>query len=114
MAPNPALSLYGLPVSGDADHYQTGVGLAQVLVPEPPAFHGAGPEVLDQHVSSGDELAGEFLSFFLPQVQRDGLLVARDDRPPQGTALLAVPPPLAHGIALAGWLDFYDLGPEVS
>src|SRR5829696_377278 len=97
----------------DPNPDQTRVCLAEILVPQPPALQGAGPEVLDHDVGLGYEPPRQLLALGLAQVQRNGLLVTGDDRPPQRLALLAVPPPLAHRVALAGRLDLDDLGPKV-
>ena len=79
----------GLPVARDAHHDEPRVGGGELLVAEVPLLERAGPEILDQDVGLRDELEQESLPLGLAQVERDGLLVARDHRPPERRVALA-------------------------
>ena len=81
--------------------------------PQAPAFHGAGAEVLDQHVGVFHQRAQDVLTFSLCQVQRHGLFVARLDFPPDRVAVLQQPP-FAQRVALARRFDLDDFGAEVA
>ena len=104
----------GLPEAGDADHDQARIDRRQLGPAEAPLLHRAGPEVLEQEVGLLDQVLEQRLAVGLAQVERDRLLVARDDRPPQRLAVRLLAAPDAHRVALARRLDLDDLGAEVA
>jgi hypothetical protein len=101
----------GLAVAGDANDDQARVLGQQAGRIEVPALQRAWPEVLDQDVGAGDEIAGHRLPLRAPQVEAEGLLVARDHFPPdRGLS----PAPGAHGIAGAGLFELDHLRAHVA
>ncbi|CPP71609.1 Uncharacterised protein [Bordetella pertussis] len=102
----------GLAVARDAQHDQTRVEGVQRLPRQAPFLHGAGAEVLDQHVGLGGQLARQVLALGLAQVHAHGLLVARLRFPPDRSAFMQQAP-LAQRVALPGRLDLDDLRAEV-
>ena len=99
--------------AGDPHHDQPRVVGRQALVVQAPALHGAGAEVFDQHVGLGCQAPQQVLALGLAQIEGQRLLVAGDHVPPQRFAALVGLAPLAHGVALARWLDLDHLGAEV-
>ena len=89
----------GLAVAGHARVDQPRVALVQVLGAEAPLLHRAGAEVLEHDVGGGGQLGGDALPLGLAQVERDGALVAGQDRPPQGAVVVAQAAPVAHRVA---------------
>ena len=55
--------------SGDSRVNQSGIVSFDVFRPQPPFFHGAGFEVLDQYVSVIEQLAQDLAPFLGAQVQ---------------------------------------------
>ncbi len=102
-----------LTVSRDARHDETGVDLGQGIKAQAPPFHRAGAEILDQDVGFAHEILQDRLACLAAQIDGDGALPARDDRPPDRIAIVIKPPPLAHRVALAGRFDLDDLGAEI-
>ena len=104
-----------LAVAADPGDDEVGPFLLQLLGPQAPLLQGAGPEVLQQNVGClEDEPPGQQLAFPPAQVERDRLLVAGQDRPPEAEALGSDRPPVPHGVAGGGLLDLDDLGAEVA
>src|SRR6185503_19573035 len=60
------------------------------------------------------QLPENLLPILMPQIERDALLVASDDRPPERLPLRLFAAPLPHGIALARRLHLYDFCAEVA
>ncbi len=103
-----------LTVSRHANHDQPGVNFFQFFVRQIPPLHRSGSKILEQEIRLRDQLARDLLALPLAQVQRDGLLVARDHRPPQRHAVRLLLAPLPHRVASARWLDLDDFGAEVA
>ncbi len=104
----------GLAVAGHARVDAAGVPLVHVVGPQAPALHRARAEVLQHDVGGGGELGGDPLPRGLAQVERDGALVAGQDRPPQAVVVVAQAPPVAHRVAVARRLDLDHVGAEVA
>ncbi len=102
----------GLAIATHAQHDELGVGRQQVLGGQAPAFEGARPEVLDQHIGLGGELAHQGLGLGLLEVQRDGALVARLHLPPHRGAVLEQSP-FAQRVATARGFDLDHIGTKV-
>jgi hypothetical protein len=83
-----------------------------IVRPEPPALHGAGAEVLDQHVGVGRQSAHDVLRGRVFQVQRHRALVARLHLPPDRGAVFEQPP-FAQRVARAGGFDLDHIGAEI-
>src|SRR6185436_20246973 len=97
-----------LPIAGDADHDQPRIDLRELVVTAAPLLQRAGSEVLQQEVGFPDQLVQNLLALRLTQIERDRLLVARDDRPPQRFAISLLAAPHAQRIALLRRLHFDD------
>jgi hypothetical protein len=97
---------------GDPQHHQPRVDVEQRVGPETPLLHDARPEVLDDHVRVGDELAQQLLPLRAAEVQGDRALVAGDHLPPQAVAL-AVPAVRAGRVAVRV-LDLEHVGAHVA
>ena len=104
----------GLAVSRDARVDQPRIRRLDFLGSEAPFLHGAGAEILDQHVHAVRQLAGDAAPLVGLQVQRDALLVPPQAAPPERRAVVVEQPPAANRVALARRLDFDHLGAEVS
>ncbi len=104
----------GLAVARDPDHDQARVDRRERRVIQAPFLHRAGPEVLEQEIGLRDQFLQHVLAGALAQVERDRLLVAGDDRPPQRRIAVLLPSPNAHRIALIRRLDLDDLGAHVA
>ena len=104
-----------LPEDADA-HVDEVVG--QVVGPEAPAFHRAGPEVLAEHVRLGHQPLEELLALGLAQVAGDAAPTASLHRPRQRVARPVVDRDegahRAHEVALTRQLDLDDVGPELA
>ena len=89
------------------------VYLGQPIPAESPAFEGAGPEVLDDHVRGRHELLEDRRRLRIAEVEADAALVAADHLPPETLplALAAVPP---QAVAASRMLDLDDLGAVVA
>ena len=111
--PGPVRVAAGLAVAGDAGVDRARVARVDVLGPEAPLLHRAGAEVLEHDVGGRGELGGDPLALGLAQVERDGALVAGQDRPPQRAVVVAQAAPVAHRVAGAGRLDLDHVGAEV-
>ena len=103
-----------LAIAGYADHDQTRIDLAQLLVATVPFLHRAGSEVLKYEIRFLDQLLQNSLAFFLTHIERDRFLVARDHGPPQRRLASLLASPHAQWIALAGRLDLNDFGAEIA
>ena len=101
-----------LPEAADAQHDEVGVDLEQLVGSDVPAFHDAGPEVLDEHVGVFDEAAQDLLALGLGEVECDGPLVAGDHLRPQAVAVLVVA--VGAGRVAVGVLDLDDVGAVVA
>ena len=104
----------GLPVAGDARQHDARVDLGEPVVAEVPLLERARPEVLRHHVGVLDEAEQQLLAAGNAQVERDALLVAGLDGPPQRTALVARLAPVADRVGLSGRLDLDDLGAQIA
>ena len=102
-----------LAVAGDARVDQPRIDLAHGVGSEPPFLHGAGPEVLDDHVGLLDQATRDVATLFLAQIHTDTFLVARQRAPPQRGAV-AQGAPLAQRVASRGRFELDDLGTEVA
>ena len=102
-----------LAVARDARVDAARVASVHLLGADAPALHRARPEVLDDHVGARAQLGRDLLPARLPQVERDGALVAREHRPPERVVVVAQLSPLPHRIARGGSLDLHDVGAEV-
>jgi hypothetical protein len=103
-----------LSVARDAHQDEPGIHRRQLVPTATPFLERAGPEVLDYHISFTAQLLEKPLTFCLTKVQRDGLLVAADHRPPDRRRAALLRAPVAHGITLPGCLDLDDFGPHVA
>ena len=92
--------------------------VGQVGGTEAPAFHGAGPEVLAQHVGRRHQPLEEILPLRLPQVAGDAPPSPPFDRPRQRVPGPVVDgherPHAAHEVALAGQFDLDHVGSELA
>ena len=86
----------------------------QYVRAKPPAFQRAGAEVFDQHVCGFHQLFEDGLAFGCPQVQRQRLLVARDDGPEKALAILFGRAPATGRVWRVGGLDLDDFGAKVA
>ncbi|SKU66593.1 Uncharacterised protein [Mycobacteroides abscessus subsp. abscessus] len=83
----------GLPITGYPNQNDPLVSLRQDVVAQTPPLQGAGPEILDDHVRLVDEIEKQGPSRLGPQIQRDGLLIARVHRPKHVMSVdLGLPP----------------------
>ena len=107
-----------LPVSADAQHDQAGIAAAELVIAQAPFLHGAGLEVLDQHVGLVDQLAHRIAAFGRAQIEHHTLLVAALHLPPHAEAVVQHAP-LAQRVATAlprgirRRLDLDHLGAEI-
>ena len=106
-----------LAVAADAQHDEAGVARAELLVAHAPLLHGAGLEVLDQHIGFIDEAAHQLAPFGRAQVQHHALFVAALHLPPHAGAVVQHAPlaqRVSTGRSLGGrWLDLDDLGTKI-
>ena len=102
-----------LAVAGDANHDEARIDLAQLLPAAMPLFHGARAEVLQNKIRVDDHFLEQSLTFRLPHVQGDGLLVPADDRPPQGGFACSLTAPGAHRVTLARGFNFDHFGTHI-
>ena len=100
----------GLPEPRHPHHHQPLVDGGERAEVEAPLLQRPGPKVLYQHIGARDEVPEQLLAAGLTQVEGDGLLVARDDRPPHRQPAT----PGTHGVTGAGRLDLDDLGAHVA
>src|SRR5207302_672485 len=104
----------GLAEARNADVDEPRIVSGQPFVVEAPFGHLARAEILDQHVALHRQPAGERLAAGLFEIERQGLLVAALDIPPQRVVAAGrTQAPAAELIALAGRLDLDDLGAEL-
>ena len=103
-----------LAVARDAHQHQAGVHGLQLVRPQAPLLHGAGPEILAEDVGLGDEALEERSTLGLAEVEGDGLLVALLREPSIAVAALAGRPEFAQRIARPRLLDLDDLGAELA
>ncbi len=103
-----------LPVAGDARDHELGIRLPQPRRRKVPLLQRPRAKVLGQHVAALHELEQQLLSARLAQVQRDALLVAGLDGPPERPPLVARVAPVAKRVRLARRLDLDDLGAHVA
>ena len=101
-----------LSVAADAKHDEFRVQGQQSLRAQAPAFNGARPEVFNQHIGLGGQLADNSLSSRLFQIEDQRAFVSRLHLPPdRGTVLEQSP--LPQGIARARGLDFDDISTKI-
>ncbi len=91
-----------------------GLAATELIPAEIPFLERARPEVFDQEVRFRRELEQEPLPVRLAEIERDRLLVAGDDRPPQRRLARLLPAPAPHRVALPRRLDLDDLGAHVA
>src|SRR5262249_30832692 len=90
------------------------VDLLHPLEAEIPALERSGAEVLGDDVGVADELEQELLAALRAQVERDALLVAGLDGPPERAAFVAGLAPLADRVGAGRVLDLDDLRAQVA
>ena len=77
---------------------------------EPPCLEAAGPEILDQDVSSRGQSANDLLGFRIVEVERDGTLSATLDQRPEGPVAADRPSPVPEWIATLRMFDLDHVG----
>ena len=82
----------------------------QSSIVEPPLFHRARAEVLDQDVALRDQFLENVLTGIQTQIECHAALVASDDWPPHGQAS----PPGTQRITDIGWFDLDDVRAHVA
>ena len=85
----------------------------QLLPGQVPALQRPRPEVLQQEIGLGDQFLEDVLTLFLPQIQRDRLLVAGNYRPPKRHAVGFLLAPVAHRVGPVRRLHLDHLGAEI-
>ena len=101
-----------LPKPRHPQHDQARVDFLQLCRSEPPLFHHARTEVLDQYVGVRDQSAQNVLSGRFAEVERHRALVAGDDLVPQAMSLV-VPTMSPRRISLR-MLNLDHIGTEVA
>ena len=100
--------------AGDAAEHQARVTRRQcLLVAQTPALHGAGQEVLHQHVGVGQQAVQYLLRAGVGQVQADGFLAPVQRREIGGITRGIERGPEPAGFVAGRGLDLDDLGPVV-
>ncbi len=99
--------------AGKAQQHETRVDLLETLRSDAPPLEGAGPEVLDDHISPLSQTDEHFGAFRVAEVDCNGSLVARDLLPPKGDPV-KLNPVTAQVVAGDGMLDLDDVGSEVT
>ena len=102
LAPRP-----GLAPAGDAQDDELRIPPQQIVGTHAPALQRSGHEILDQDLRGIDQPPQKFAAVVALQIERDAALVARINFPENFNAL---DPPAAQIVALAGTLDFDDVG----
>ena len=103
-----------LTVRRDPHHDEARVDGAEIVPAEPPALHGAGPEVLGEDVGACGETFDERLTLRRTEVARDRFLVARLDQPPERDPARGRRPEPAEVVTRSGLLDLDHLGAELA
>ena len=107
-----------LSVARDASDDEARVALHEHIGAHTPTLERAGLEVLHEHIAFVEQSESQLLPFRLSKIERDDLLVASEERPPQGTrSVRSVGPnsaPVTHRVALIGGFNLDDLSPEVA
>ena len=104
----------GLAVARDAHQHEAGVHGLQLVRPQAPLLHGAGPEILAEDVGLGDEALEEGSALGLAEVEGDRLLVALLGEPGVAIAARTRRAELAERVAQPRLLDLDDLGAELA
>ena len=78
----------GLAEAGDTQHDQTRVDGVELFWAQAPLLQHAGPEVLDEHIGIGHEIAQYLLALRSTEFQGHAPLVAGNDLPPQPVTVL--------------------------
>ena len=97
----------------DAQDGETRIDRPQPVAGDAPAVERARPEILDQDVAADQQAAEQGAALGFAQVERDALLVAVGDFPPQRHAVL-VRGERAQAVAGARDLDLDDVGAVVA
>src|SRR5450759_3011359 len=105
----------GLAETGDPEHDQAWVDLAEHVQAQAPGLHRAGAKVLHQDVALGDQLEEQLQAAPLSQVDGDRLAVAGLAEPGQrGVLALGRYAEAAHRVTGDRVLDLDDLGTELA
>src|SRR5450759_3018232 len=105
----------GLAETGDPEHDQAWVDLAEHVPAQAPGLHRAGAKVLHQDVALGDQLEEQLQAAPLSQVDGDRLAVAGLAEPGQrGVLALGRYAEAAHRVTGDRVLDLDDLGTELA
>ncbi|MNL07602.1 hypothetical protein D3C87_1282840 [compost metagenome] len=102
----------GLAEAREPDHHQPRICAMQGLDVQAPSRHGAGAEVLHQHVEGGQHAQQQLAALGLAHIQRDAAFAAVGHFPPQRRALLDRLH-VAQRVAAIGQLELDHVGAMV-
>ena len=110
--PRPITIGTGLAVAGDAHQRQVGIEFGEHVPSEAQLLQSAGPKIFEHDVGLRRKRLGDGKPFVRLEVDRNRLLVARLQIPPQRRAFMQLAP-FPQGVALARLLDLDHIGAEL-